>query len=114
MKTEIKPGTFSIFINPKIEFQLENGPTIRATGQAIVYKSKDGEWASDLDLVDIDEIVFMGVRITGHKEIKASIYHFKNIGIDLFDITQYEFEEMVRMSGTIENFVFDQTGIDLK
>jgi len=114
MKTEIKPGTFSIFINPKIEFQLENGPTIRATGQAIVYKSKDGEWASDLDLVDIDEIVLMGVSITEYYQLKTSIEHFKGMGLDLFDIAQYEFEEMVRMSGTTENFVFDQTGIDLK
>jgi hypothetical protein len=114
MKTEIKPGAFSMFINPKIECQLENGPTIRATGQAIVYQTKNDGWEADLELVDIDEIVFMGVSITDHKKLKASIDHFKSMGIDLFDIAQYEFEEMVRMSGTTENFVFDQTGIDLK
>jgi len=56
----------------------------------------------------------MGVSITEYYQLKTSIEHFKGMGLDLFDIAQYEFEEMVRMSGTTENFVFDQTGIDLK
>ena len=79
-----------------------------------MYQDKDGGWSADLDLSDIDEIVFMGVSITGHKEISASINYFKGMGIRLWDVALKEFREVFDMSGNVENFVFDQTGIDLK
>lgn len=114
MKTEINKDAFSLFINSEISCQLENGPTIKATVQSIVYKGKDDKWSADLEILGIDEIVFMGVSITDYKEVKTSIEYFKGMGINLYDVVEKEFREVFDMSGNVEQFVFEQTGINLK
>lgn len=114
-QTKQQPNTpFTIFINPKIEKQLENGPLLRATGQVIVYKNTDGTWGTDdVCLTDISEIILMGVSITGWKEQKATIEHFKSMGINLHDVMEKEFQEYMSFSGNLTQFVLEHTGIKL-
>jgi len=112
MKTTEK-ASFSIFVNPKIEKQLENGPLIRATGQVIVYKTTEDKWGADVEIMDIDEIILMGVSIKGYKEQKTTIEHFKNMGINLYDVIGEELDKMFAGSGDVEQFVFEQIGIKL-
>jgi hypothetical protein len=114
MTTKIKKGTYSMFINPKIECQLENGPLLRGTGQVIIYQKEDNTWEYNNELAGIDEIILMGVTITGYKEQKATIEHFKNMGINLYDVMNKAFDEIIAFSGDIKTFVFEQTGIKLK
>ena len=53
---------FTIFMNPKIVKQLENGPKITAVGQVILYKTKEGKWGTDaVEIVDTEEIEFLVV-----------------------------------------------------
>lgn len=111
MKTTEK-ASFSIFINPKIEKQLENGPLIRATGQAIVYRTTEDKWEADVDLLEIDEIVLMGVSIKGYNEQKATVEHFKSMGINLYSVLDEELNKISTIEN-IEQFVFEQTGIKL-
>jgi hypothetical protein len=114
MTTKIKKGTYSMFINPKIECQLENGPLLRGTGQVIIYQKEDNTWEYNNELAGIDEIILMGVTIIGYKEQKATIEHFKNMGINLYDVMNKAFDEIIAFSGDIKTFVFEQTGIKLK
>jgi hypothetical protein len=105
---------FTIFLNPKIVKQLENGPKITAVGQVIVYKTKDGKYEVDaVEIVDTEEIEFMGVKITERKAQSETVKHFKAMGIDLYEVMQKELEEMVAMSGDAATFTFEQTGIEL-
>jgi len=106
---------FTIFMNPKIEKQLENGPLLRATGQVIVYRNSDtGKWGvDDVEIVDMDEIVLMGISIKGYKEQKATIEHFKTMGINLYDVMVKELQEYVTMGGDTTQFVLEHTGIKL-
>jgi hypothetical protein len=105
---------FSIFINPTIVKQLENGPKITAVGQVVVYKTKDEKWEVDaVEIVDTEEIEFMGVKITDSKAQSETIKHFKTMGINLYEVMQEELEDMIRMSGGVETFTFEQTGIKL-
>ena len=114
MTTTIKKGTYSMFINPKIECQLENGPLLRGTGQVIIWQKEDNTWDYECELVDIQEIVLMGVTIIGYKEQKTTIEHFKSMGINLYDVMRKAFEEIVVMSGDVKTFVFEQTGLKIK
>lgn len=105
---------FTIFMNPKIVKQLENGPKITAVGQVILYKTKEGKWGTDaVEIVDTEEIEFMGVKITDSKAQSETIKHFKAMGIDLYEVMQNELEEIIHMSGDVETFTFEQTGIKL-
>jgi len=114
MKKQTKEKTpFTIFINPKIEKQLENGPLLRATGQVIVYKTTEGKWGADVEIIEINEIILMGVSIKEYKEQKAAIEHFKNMGINLYDVMDKELDEIFACSGDVEQFVFEQIGIKL-
>lgn len=112
-KTTTEPTSFSIFINPKIEKQLENGPLIRATGQVCVFQTTENKWEADSDIMDIDEIVLMGVSIKTNEEKKKTIEHFKSMGINLYHIISKELEEIVAGSGDMKQFVFEQIGIKL-
>ena len=112
-KTSITSGGFSIFMNPKIECTLENGPILRGVGQVTVYKNTEGEWESELELVDLNEIVFMGITITDYKNIRQNINYFQEMGINLNAELYKAFEEMFNMSGDIKTFVFEHTGIKL-
>ena len=113
-KTTTKPTvSFSIFINPKIEKQLENGPLIRATGQVCVYQTTEDGYDADSDILDIDEIVLMGVSIKANEEKKKTIEHFKSMGINLYHIIGKELDEMVAFGGGAKQFVFEQIGIKL-
>lgn len=113
--TKQQPNTpFTIFLNPKIEKQLENGPLLRATGQVIIYRDSSGIWGvGDVVLVDMDEIVLMGISIKGYKEQKVIIEHFKSMGINLYDVMMKELQEYVNMGGDATQFVFEHTGIKL-
>ena len=105
---------FTIFMNPKIVKQLENGPKITAVGQVILYKTKEGKWGTDaVEIVDTEEIEFMGVKITDSKAQHETIKHFKAMGIDFYEVMQNELEEIIHMSGDVETFTFEQTGIKL-
>jgi hypothetical protein len=105
---------FTIFIYPKIEKQLENGPLLKATGQVIVYKTLDGKWGTDeICLLDIDEVVLMGVEIKDRKEIQTLLDHFKNMGINLSKIMDKEIDILVSGNESVEQFVFEQVGIKL-
>jgi hypothetical protein len=106
---------FTIFMNPKIEKQLENGPLLRATGQVIVYRNSDtGKWGvDDVEIVDMGEIVLMGISIKGYKEQKATIEHFKTMGINLYEVMLKELTEYVAMGGDATQFVLEHTGIKL-
>jgi hypothetical protein len=117
-KTTTAPTSFSIFINPRIEKQLENGPLIRATGQVCVYQTEDyppteNGWRADSDIMDIDEIILMGVSIKTNEEKKKTIDHFKSMGINLYQIVDKELDEIVAGSGDVKQFVFEQIGIKL-
>jgi hypothetical protein len=103
-----------MFINPKIECQLENGPLLRGTGQVVIYQKDDNTWEYTNEVFGIDEIILMGVTITGWKEKKVTIEHFKSMGIDLHDVMGKAFDEILAFSGDIKMFVFEQTGIKLK
>ena len=114
MKKTVKPTTsFSIFINPKIEKQLENGPLIRATGQVVVYQTTEDGWDADVEIMDIDEIVLMGVSIKEYKEKKAAMDHFGSMGISLYDVMNKELNEIFTFSKNVEQFVLEQIGIKL-
>jgi hypothetical protein len=114
MTTTIKKGTYNMFINPKIECQLENGPLLRGTGQVVIWQKEDNTWDYECELADIQEIVLMGVTIIGYKEQKATIEHFKSMGINLYDVMRKAFKEIVVMSGDVKTFVFEQTGLKIK
>lgn len=114
----MKKASFSVFVNPRIEKQLENGPLLRATGQVIVFqeiseKGNNKTYTADVEIMDMDEIVLMGVSIVGCKEQKATIDHFKNMGINLYDVMNKEMEEYVVGYGDLKTFVFEETGIQL-
>ena len=111
-KTTTEPTSFSIFINPKIEIQLENGPLIRATGQVCVYQTENG-WNADSEIMDIDEIVLMGISIKTNEEKKKTIDHFKSMGISLYHVIDKELDEVLACSGDTKQFVFEQIGIKL-
>ena len=79
-KAKTPETPFTIFLNPRIVKQLENGPKITAVGQVIVYKTKEGKYDTDVvEIVDTEEIEFMGVKITEHKAQSETIKHFKAI-----------------------------------
>lgn len=114
-QTKQQPNTpFTIFLNPKIEKQLENGPLLRATGQVIIYRDSSGIWGvDDVEITNMDEIVLMGISIKGYKEQKATIEHFNSMGIHLYDVMRKELQEYVTMGGDATQFVLEHTGIKL-
>lgn len=112
-KQSNKTTSFSIFINPEIEKQLENGPLIRAVGQVIVYKTKEGEWGADVEIMDIEEIVLMGVAINKRDEMNKTLEHFRSMGINLYQVMQEELDEYFVCSGDVKQFVFEHIGIKL-
>ena len=112
----MKNRSVTLIIGIDFEHQFaDGGPKITAMGQVIVCPSKDeGKWIIDcVEIVDIHSIQFMGVSITGYKEQKSTVDHFKSMGIDLYDEAQKILEEIVDCSGNVKSFVYEQTGIAL-
>ena len=114
-KTILKNNSsFILFVSPKIEVALENGPTLRANTQIIIAKDENNEWCwDDMEILDIKEVVFMGTTITDPDKINKLVDHFNNMGLSLYDVLYEEMQEILDMSTSIEEFVFNQTGVVL-
>ena len=109
MKTE----NFSLFLNSTIEKSFCNGPTIRATFQIIVCKNAKNKYEVDcIDAMDM-EIDILGKTITSNKEVSNIIDHYEGMGVNLYNEAEKDLEEIIKMSGNVETFVFGQTGIIL-
>ena len=114
-KTKLSPGMTSLFVGIYFEHQFEDGgPKIKGTGQVIVTKNKEDKWDyEEMEVLNIDEIYMMGVSITGTKEQQAAFDHFRSMGISLYREAGNVLREIIDCSGTVEQFVFEQTGITL-
>ena len=114
-KTKLKQHGSTLLIGINFEHQFENGgPKIVGSAQVIVCEGKEQNWVIDcVDTLSIDEIHMMGVAITGNAEQKAAFDYFKSMGISLYREASKVLEEIVDCSGTVEQFVFEQTGITL-
>jgi hypothetical protein len=109
MKTE----NFSLFLNSTIEKSFCNGPTIRATFQIIVCKNAKNKYEVDcIDAMDM-EIDMLGKTITSNTEVSNIIDHYESMGVNLYNEAEKDLEEIIKMSGNVETFVFEQTGIIL-
>lgn len=103
-----------LIIHPKITRQLRNGPKIWATGEVhITLNTANQLTISDVDLIDIDKIEIMGIEITGHNKINNFIHTLQSVGIDLWEIMVCELKEYIVMSGTIDEFIKNETNYSL-
>jgi len=106
-------SSFIMFITPKIEVVLENGPTIRANTQLIISENEEGWCWEDMEVLDIKEVIFMGTTITDPDKINKLVNHFDSMGLSIYDIIYEEMQEVLDMCESIEEFVFNQTGVTL-
>jgi len=111
----MKSENWSIFINPTIEKSFINGPTVRATFQVIVCLSEDKtKYIIDcMDAMDM-EVDILGKTISTYDELKKITDHYKSFGVDLWNECEKDLTKEIAKSKTIEQFVFEQTGIQLK
>lgn len=80
-------GSSSLFANPKVTVEINNDFTIYAKMQVIVACDKHDNWCwDDIEVVDIDEISYMGMTVSGYDATKAFVDHHKSMGIDLWDL----------------------------
>ena len=109
----MKTVNFSLFLNSTIEKSFRNGPTIRATFQIIVCKNAKNKYEVDcIDAMDM-EIDILGKTITSNAEVSNIIDHYESMGVNLYNEAEKDLEEIIKMSGNVETFVFEQTGIIL-
>jgi hypothetical protein len=107
----MKIENFSLFLNPIIEKSFHNGPTIRAAFQVIICKNNENKYAVDcIDAMDI-EIDVLGKTITSNKEVSNILDHYESMGVNLYDEAENDLKELIKMSDSVEKFVFEQTGI---
>jgi hypothetical protein len=111
----MKNENWSIFINPTIEKLFHNGPTVRATFQVIVCLSQDKtKYIIDcMGAMDM-EVDVLGKTISTFDELKKINEHYKSFGVDLWDECEKDLTKEIGKYKTIEQFVFEQTGIQLK
>jgi len=107
MKTE----NYSLFLNPTVKKSFHNGPTVRATYQVIVCKNNEDKYAVEcIDALDM-EIDMLGKTITSNKEVSNVVDYFESMGVNLWTEAEKDLTEAITTSGSVEKFVFEQTGI---
>ena len=105
-------SNFCIFINPTVRAVLEGGPSFDVIGQVIVTRALNGEWLiDDIDLLDIENISFMGKDIPEENTNKF-LKNFREIGIDIGNLGYLQLEEYVQFSD-VRQFVEQETGLKL-
>lgn len=110
----MKKSSGLVFINTPLQKQFLNGPKVSVEFQIIVAKNKDDDWFIDsVEPMDIDEIEMMGKKITDYEGKRKIITHFQSIGINLWDESEKDINELITMSGDVVTFVKEQTGIIL-
>ncbi len=80
-------GPNSCFANPKVTVEVNDGLKFYCTMQVMVATDKNDNWVyDDIEVVDIDEIEYMGLTIKGYNDIKKFNEHHKSLGINIWEI----------------------------
>jgi len=91
----IKTGSVCHFVNSTITIHINPSFSMEAEVQIIMAYSHNGTLTrDDFDVIDIMEIHYMGVDITGGEEIKKFIAYHKEMGINLWNVADERAKEL--------------------
>lgn len=111
-----KETGFVLFVNPIIETKINDNLTVVGQFQVIVSKSNDPnyefQYQYDIEPIDLIEIEMFGKKMINNAN-EAAGFIKDNLNIKVWDELMDDMEENIMCSGSIINWVYDETGLDL-
>lgn len=121
----MKKSIANVFVHSTIESQIKDQLKVVGTLQTILYQT-DSEannddflndflcgWNYDIEPMSINKIEFMGKVFEG-SSINEAIYFIKDkLEINVWDYLIEDLEDIIRCSGSLPEFVYEETGISL-
>jgi hypothetical protein len=111
-----KETSFTIFVNPIIKTQINENLSVTGQFQVIVSKSNDPnyefQYQYDIEPMDLIEIEMFGTKMDDNVDEAASFLK-SNLNINVWDELIDDMEENIMCSGSIVDWVYDETGLGL-
>ena len=96
---KIESQVLMVNISTKVEFE-KAGISLNVIHQVVVYEGDKGEILNDFELMDYDDVTYLGMPVEGYKGVDKLRTQLKGWGIDFDEMIEKKVEE-IDFSATI-------------
>ena len=90
---EIERQTLLVNISTKVEFE-KAGISLNVIHQVVVYEGDEGEILNDFELMDYDDVTYLGMPVEGYTGVKKLRTQLKEWGVDFDEMVSKEVEKI--------------------
>jgi lipopolysaccharide export system protein LptA len=90
---KIKSQTLMVNISNNVVFE-KAGISLKAIHQVIIYEGDEGEILNDFELIDYENVTYLGMPIEGYKGVDKLRTQLKGWGIDFDEMVAKAVEEV--------------------
>ena len=90
---KIKSQTLMVNISNNVIFE-KAGISLKAIHQVMIYEGDEGEILNDFELIDYEDITYLGMPIEGYKGVNKLRTQLKEWGINFDEMVAKEVEEI--------------------
>ena len=90
---KIESQTLMVNISTKVEFE-KAGISLNAIHQVVVYEGDKGEILNDFELMDYENVTYLGMPVEGYTGVKKLRTQLKEWGVDFDEIVSKEVEKI--------------------
>ncbi len=118
----MKKSTANVFVNSTVEVQINEQLKVVGTLQTILYQTDSKEnkdidflcgWDYDIEPMSIDKVEFMGKVFEDSSTDEVVSFVREKLKIDFWYHLIDSLEDIIRFSGSLPEFVYEETGISL-
>lgn len=96
---KIKSQTLMVNISNNVVFE-KAGISLKAIHQVIIYEGDEGEISNDFELMDYENVTYLGMPVEGYKGVDKLRTQLKGWGVDFDEMIEKAVEE-IDFSATI-------------
>ena len=118
MELHTEKTSVNLFVHSTMESKIEDNLTVVGKLQIIVYQSNCFDefyegWEFTVEPMEIDRVEFMGKLFSGSNTHEVIYFLEEKLNIKVWDSLIEDMEETIRCSGSVVEFVKEQTGVEL-
>ena len=90
---KIKSQTLMVNISNNVVFE-KAGISLKVIHQVIIYEGDEGEILNDFELIDYENVTYLGMPVEGYKGVNKLRTQLKEWGINFDEMVEKEVEEI--------------------